>query len=55
MPGAVPVHELSKRLEMDKVRNRDWFIQSSIATRGDGLYEGLDWLSGVMAKRPVKK
>ena len=55
MPGAVPMHELTKRLEMDKVRNRDWFVQSSIATRGDGLYEGLDWLSGVMAKRPAKK
>lgn len=26
-------------------RNRSWYIQATCATSGDGLYEGLDWLS----------
>ena len=54
MPGALNAKELTQRLDLHKVRNRDWQVQSSIATRGDGLYEGLDWLSTVMAKRPAK-
>lgn len=27
---------------------RRWHVQSAIATRGEGLYEGLDWLSNVL-------
>merc|ERR1712224_645806 len=30
---------------VDSLRNRQWYIQSACATTGDGLYEGLDWLS----------
>ena len=26
-------------------RNKTWYIQGSCAANGDGLYEGLDWLS----------
>ena len=29
----------------DLGRNRNWYIQATCATSGDGLYEGLDWLS----------
>ncbi|KTB01555.1 ADP-ribosylation factor 2 [Nakaseomyces glabratus] len=25
--------------------NRPWFIQATCATTGEGLYEGLEWLS----------
>jgi len=28
-----------------------WFIQSTCATQGHGLYEGLDWLSAELAKK----
>ncbi len=27
-----------------------WFIQSTCATQGQGLYEGLDWLSNELSK-----
>ena len=27
-----------------------WFIQSTCATQGTGLYEGLDWLSAELSK-----
>ena len=27
------------------MKTRKWHVQGTIATRGDGLYEGLDWLS----------
>ena len=44
MPGAVGPSDLERKLGMDQVLTKRWFIQSSIATRGDGLYDGLDWL-----------
>ena len=30
---------------------RQWYIQACCATTGDGLYEGLDWLSDVVSKK----
>jgi hypothetical protein len=30
------------------LRNRRWYIQGSCATTGEGLYDGLDWLSAEM-------
>ena len=44
-PGACDPQTLTQKLGLYNVRDRKWFVQSSIATRGDGLYEGLDWLS----------
>ena len=44
LPGALGPKELATSLGLDKLRNRQWFIQSSNAVTGDGLYEGLDWM-----------
>ncbi|KUF97230.1 JmjC domain-containing protein 4 [Phytophthora nicotianae] len=33
------------------LRHRQWFIQACCATTGDGLYEGLDWLSATLQKQ----
>merc|ERR1711894_90954 len=35
------------------MRNRQWFIQSACATTGDGLYEGLDWLSRTLSSKTL--
>merc|ERR1712224_976963 len=45
LPGAMTCPELTEKLGLHGLRGRTWFIQSTCATRGDGLYEGLDWLS----------
>jgi len=50
IPGALKVDEISKRLELNKIRNKEWFIQGCCATDGTGLYEGLDWLSKTLGK-----
>ncbi len=39
------VREMTERLELSRLRNRAWYIQGTCATAGDGLYEGLDWIS----------
>uniref|UniRef100_A0A6A7GAH9 ADP-ribosylation factor n=2 Tax=Hirondellea gigas TaxID=1518452 RepID=A0A6A7GAH9_9CRUS len=51
LPHAMSVNEVTERLGLTQIRNRQWYIQATCATTGDGLYEGLDWLSGTLSKR----
>ena len=37
--------EVSEGLGLNELENRKWHIQGTCALKGDGLYEGLDWLS----------
>jgi len=48
LPQAIPVPELTTRLELNKLR-RKWYVQAACATQGTGLYEGLDWLSEALS------
>ena len=45
MPNAMTCPEITDKLGLHTIRARTWFIQATCAVRGDGLYEGLDWLS----------
>mmetsp|Transcript_10209 Transcript_10209/g.13397 ORF Transcript_10209/g.13397 Transcript_10209/m.13397 type:complete len:186 (+) Transcript_10209:72-629(+) len=45
IPNSLTPAELAKVLGLFNVRHQKWFIQSSCALSGDGLYEGLDWLA----------
>jgi len=51
LPNAMSVAEVTERLQLNTIRNRQWYIQATCATTGDGLYEGLDWLSNTLSKR----
>jgi ADP-ribosylation factor protein 1 len=51
LPNSMSVQEVADALELHRIRNRDWYIQGSVATTGDGLYEGLDWLVSTLNKR----
>jgi len=45
LPNAMNAAEITEKLDLHKMRGRNWFIQATCATNGEGLYEGLDWLS----------
>ncbi|RNA35488.1 ADP-ribosylation factor 1 [Brachionus plicatilis] len=45
LPNAMNAPEITDKLGLHSLRNRNWYIQATCATSGDGLYEGLDWLS----------
>ncbi|XP_021714373.1 ADP-ribosylation factor 1-like [Chenopodium quinoa] len=45
LPNAMPVAEITDKLGLHSLRQRRWFIQAACATSGEGLYEGLDWLT----------
>merc|ERR1712166_58852 len=51
LPNAMPAAEVTEKLGLHNMRNRQWFIQSACATTGDGLYEGLDWLSRTLGSK----
>ena len=45
LPNAMNAAEVTDKLGLHSLRNKTWYIQATCATSGDGLYEGLDWLS----------
>lgn len=51
LPYAVSASELTDKLGLHSVRRHQWFVQPCSALTGDGLYEGLDWLSATLAKK----
>merc|ERR1712142_969906 len=51
LPNALSCADLSDKLGLSNIRGRRWYIQSTCATSGDGLYEGLDWLSNELKKK----
>ena len=38
-------HEIQEKLGLTRIRDRNWYVQPACATTGDGLYEGLTWLT----------
>jgi len=50
LPNAMTVAEVTDKLGLHSLGARKWYIQSTCATTGDGLYEGLDWLSSALKK-----
>jgi len=45
LPNAMSVADLTDKLGLHSMHNCQWFIQAACAPTGDGLYEGLEWLS----------
>lgn len=46
LPNVMSVEEITDKLELNSIPDtRSWFVTPSCATTGDGLYEGLDWIS----------
>lgn len=54
LPNAMNAAEVTDKLGLHTLRNRNWYIQATCATSGDGLYEGLDWLSNQLKNRSWK-
>ena len=49
MPKAMSASEIQEKLGINDLRGRQWFVQPCCAKTGDGLYQGLDWLSNIIA------
>jgi ADP-ribosylation factor protein 1 len=51
LPESLPAHTLTEKLGLHTLRGRQWYLQSTVATTGAGVYEGLDWLSRTLNKK----
>eukprot|EP00486_Rosalina_sp_Unknown_P010294 CAMPEP_0201591788 /NCGR_PEP_ID=MMETSP0190_2-20130828/189862_1 /ASSEMBLY_ACC=CAM_ASM_000263 /TAXON_ID=37353 /ORGANISM="Rosalina sp." /LENGTH=174 /DNA_ID=CAMNT_0048050263 /DNA_START=84 /DNA_END=608 /DNA_ORIENTATION=+ len=51
LPKAAKVDEVTEIMGLNQLRNRHWYIQGCSASTGDGLYEGLDWLSNALKQK----
>ena len=45
LPGAKTINDIIQDYELDKIKNHSWQIQPCSALRGEGLIDGLKWLS----------
>ncbi|CAF1034938.1 unnamed protein product [Rotaria magnacalcarata] len=50
LPNALTLDEIKEKLNLSKLdeMKTKWHLQSSIATTGDGLHDGLQWLSDIL-------
>eukprot|EP00268_Persea_americana_P023425 TRINITY_DN2302_c0_g2_i2.p1 TRINITY_DN2302_c0_g2~~TRINITY_DN2302_c0_g2_i2.p1 ORF type:complete len:175 (-),score=35.97 TRINITY_DN2302_c0_g2_i2:557-1081(-) len=48
LKGAMTPMEVCEGLGLYNLKHRRWHIQGTCALKGDGLYEGLDWLAGTL-------
>lgn len=51
LPNAMGNAEACEKLKLHDLRNFRWYIQATSAVTGDGLYEGLDWLSNAVKQQ----
>lgn len=51
LPNAMSAMDLTDKLGLQSLRQRNWYIQATCATSGDGLYEGLEWLSSTLKRK----
>ncbi|KAI9643867.1 ADP-ribosylation factor, Arf Arf6 [Ciborinia camelliae] len=51
--GSMKPPEVTEQLKLNELKNKVWFVVPSCATTGEGLMEGLAWLSKTIEGRPA--
>jgi len=49
--GAMSPNDVTEKLGLSSLKNRQWLVQGTSATTGQGLKEGLDWMATVLLKK----
>jgi len=55
LPGALSPTAVTEGLGLTNIKNRQWAIFGCSAVKGDGLFEGLEWLSDALKSRKKDK
>jgi ADP-ribosylation factor protein 1 len=45
------VGEVGERLALHSIRGRNWHIQGTCGITGEGLFEGLEWISNALSRK----
>ena len=49
--GVMGIPAITESLGLHQMRGREWKIQGCCALTGDGLYDGMDWLTKALSKK----
>ncbi|XP_072926808.1 ADP-ribosylation factor 1-like [Hemitrygon akajei] len=49
LPNAMTASEITDKLGLHQMHTRSWYIQATCATSGDGLCDGLEWLTNQLS------
>ncbi|XP_051912280.1 uncharacterized protein LOC127594446 [Hippocampus zosterae] len=49
--GVMSIPEMTEKLGLHTLRNREWYMQGTCALSGDGLTDGMDWLCKTISKK----
>ncbi|KAJ9618353.1 ADP-ribosylation factor 6 [Exophiala oligosperma] len=52
IPGSMTPTEVTEKLRLGQLKERIWYVVPSCATTGEGLLEGLSWLSTNVKSQP---
>ncbi|KAL8860363.1 MAG: hypothetical protein Q9178_003334 [Gyalolechia marmorata] len=55
IPGAMTPTEVQERLKLAQLKDKIWYVVPSCATTGEGLFEGLGWLSNNVKTQPQRQ
>ncbi len=50
LPHAVKPKDIAERLELNKLKDRDWHVQGTSSITGQGIFEGMEWVHQQMNK-----
>ncbi|KAI9812911.1 MAG: ADP-ribosylation factor, Arf Arf6 [Pycnora praestabilis] len=53
--GAMTPTEVTEKLKLNQLKDKIWYVVPSCATTGEGLFEGLGWLSNNVKTPPQKQ
>mmetsp|Transcript_38260 Transcript_38260/g.39714 ORF Transcript_38260/g.39714 Transcript_38260/m.39714 type:complete len:182 (+) Transcript_38260:27-572(+) len=51
LKDAMPPNDVTEKIGLTEIKGRQWMVQGTSATTGQGLKEGLDWMAGVLIKK----
>jgi len=51
LKDALSPNDVTEKLGLSQIKGRQWLVQGTSATTGQGLKEGLDWMAGVLLKK----
>lgn len=51
LPNAMSVAQIVEEMNLSSLTTRKWHVEATCATTGEGLYEGLGWLSDVLQQK----
>ncbi len=51
LSGAMSPNEVTEKMGLQQLKGKQWLVQGTSATTGQGLKEGLDWMAGILLKK----